>query len=68
MTQPRDLLCGAANVVLAVLKSNRLQDVDRHRKLESLLQCTITDERFEFYTKLGEKFNDWGSEANIEGG
>jgi len=43
--QPRDILCGAADEILAVLKNDRLKDRERKRDVDSLLGA-VTDERF----------------------
>ncbi|MCP9262026.1 hypothetical protein DINM_005324 [Dirofilaria immitis] len=42
--QPRDILCGAADEVLAVLKSDKIREKDRKKEVELLLGL-LTDER-----------------------
>lgn len=64
--QPRDILCGAADEILAVLKNDKLKDRDRKREIDGLLSA-VTDERFALLVNLGKKITDFGSEttANI---
>lgn len=59
--QPRDILCGAADEILAVLKNDRLKDRDRKREIDGLLG-SVTDERFALLVNLGKKITDFGSE------
>lgn len=42
--QPRDILCGAADEILAVLKNDKLKDRERKREIDSLLG-TVAEER-----------------------
>lgn len=42
--QPRDILCGAADEILAVLKNDKLKDRERKREIDTLLGA-VTDER-----------------------
>ena len=42
--QPRDVLCGAADEVLVVLKNDRMKDKEKKREVESLLGG-LADER-----------------------
>jgi hypothetical protein len=57
--QPRNILCGAADEVLAVLKNDRLKDRERHRDAEVLLGG-LTDERYALLVNLGKKITDLG--------
>lgn len=43
--QPRDILCGAADEILTVLKNSKLRDRDRKKDIDSLLG-TVTDQRY----------------------
>lgn len=63
--QPRDVLCGAADEVLAVLKNDRMKDKERKKEVESLLS-TLADERFALLVNLGKKITDWGSEEKMQ--
>lgn len=60
--QPRDILCGAADEILAVLKNDKLKDRDRKREIDGLLGA-VTDERFALLVNLGKKITDFGSET-----
>ncbi|KAL5244354.1 hypothetical protein ACI65C_011764 [Semiaphis heraclei] len=67
--QPRDILCGAADEVLAVLKNDRLKDKEKKSDTESLLG-SLADERFALLVNLGKKITDFGTDekgiANTE--
>lgn len=58
--QPRDILCGAADEILAVLKNDKLKDRERKREIDGLLG-SVTDERFALLVNLGKKITDFGS-------
>lgn len=60
--QPRDILCGAADEVLAVLKSDKMKDREKKRECDGLLGI-LADERFALLVNLGKKITDFGSEA-----
>ena len=60
--QPRDILCGAADEILAVLKNAKLKDRDRKREIDGLLGI-VADERFAILVNLGKKITDFGSES-----
>lgn len=59
--QPRDILCGAADEVLAVLKNDRMKEKDKKKDVESMLGPT-QDERFALLVNLCRKITDWGQE------
>lgn len=59
--QPRDILCGAADEVLAVLKNDRMKDKEKKKDVEGLLG-SVPDERFALLVNLGRKITDWGQE------
>lgn len=59
--QPRDILCGAADEVLAVLKNDRMKEKEKKKEVENLLGPT-QDERFALLVNLGRKITDWGQE------
>ena len=65
--QPRDILCGAADEVLAVLKNDRMRDKERKKEVETLLG-SVADERFALLTNLGKKITDWGAEEKMQTG
>lgn len=60
--QPRDILCGAADEILAVLKNDKLKDRERKREIDGLLG-NVADERFALLVNLGKKITDFGSDA-----
>ncbi|CAD7082565.1 unnamed protein product [Hermetia illucens] len=60
--QPRDILCGAADEVLAVLKNEKYKDREKKREIDSLLG-SVADERFALLVNLGKKITDFGSDA-----
>ncbi|XP_008558910.1 U5 small nuclear ribonucleoprotein 200 kDa helicase [Microplitis demolitor] len=60
--QPRDILCGAADEVLAVLKNDRLKEKEKKRETELLLGGTLPEERFALLVNLGKKITDFGNE------
>lgn len=57
--QPRDVLCGAADEVLAVLKNDKLKDKEKKRDTETLLG-QLAEERFALLVNLGKKITDYG--------
>lgn len=65
--QPRDVLCGAADEVLAVLKNDRMKDREKRREVEVLLGG-LADERYALLVNLGKKITDWGSDEKMQTG
>ncbi|CAM1307137.1 SNRNP200 (predicted), partial [Pycnogonum litorale] len=70
--QPRDILCGAADEVLAVLKGDKMKEKEKKKETELLLGG-LAEERFALLVNLGKKINDYGvdekthvSEDNID--
>uniref|UniRef100_V5HTE9 U5 small nuclear ribonucleoprotein 200 kDa helicase n=2 Tax=Ixodes ricinus TaxID=34613 RepID=V5HTE9_IXORI len=57
--QPRDILCGAADEILAVLKSERTKESERRRETEALLG-PVAEERFALLVNLCKKITDYG--------
>ncbi|XP_055955275.1 U5 small nuclear ribonucleoprotein 200 kDa helicase [Patella vulgata] len=62
--QPRDVLCGAADEVLSVLKNDRMREKEKMREFENLLG-SIPEERFALLTNLGKKITDYGQEEKM---
>ncbi|KAG5673800.1 hypothetical protein PVAND_003817 [Polypedilum vanderplanki] len=60
--QPRDILCGAADEILAVLKNDKLKDRERKKEIDGLLG-TVAEERFALLVNLGKKITDFGSDS-----
>mgnify|MGYP001552522553 CR=1 FL=1 len=67
MFQPRDVLCGAADEVLTVLKNDRLKDKERKIQVEELLG-SLQEERFAVMVNLGKKITDWGADEKMKTG
>ena len=65
LTQPRDVLCGAADEVLIVLKNDRKKDKDKKKEVESLLG-NLAEERFALLVNLGKKITDWSQEEKTQ--
>ncbi|GLV40316.1 Brr2 U5 snRNP complex subunit [Carabus blaptoides fortunei] len=63
--QPRDILCGAADEVLSVLKNERLKEREKKKETEALLG-PIADERFALLVNLGKKITDFGSDEKVQ--
>ena len=61
--QPQDVLRGAADEVLATLKTDDMKDVDRKRQIESLL-APISSEQFAQVVNLGKKITDFAEEKD----
>ncbi|VDM65738.1 unnamed protein product, partial [Strongylus vulgaris] len=59
--QPRDILCGAADEVLAVLKSDKIREKEKKKEVELLLG-TLTDERTAVLINLARKITDFSME------
>jgi pre-mRNA-splicing helicase BRR2 len=58
---PRDVICGAADEILIILKNDRLKDKERKKEIEQLLGG-LADERFSQLVNLGKKITDWSNE------
>lgn len=65
MFQPRDILCGAADEVLAVLKNDRLKEKEKKVETEELLGG-LAEERFALLVNLGKKITDFGTEEKVQ--
>ncbi|CAJ0607518.1 unnamed protein product [Cylicocyclus nassatus] len=59
--QPRDILCGAADEVLAVLKSEKIREKEKKKEVELLLG-SLTDERTAVLINLARKITDFSME------
>ncbi|KAF7288035.1 hypothetical protein GWI33_000089 [Rhynchophorus ferrugineus] len=59
--QPRDIICGAADEVLSVLKNDRLKEREKKKETEQLIG-SIAEERFALLVNLGKKITDFGSD------
>ena len=65
--QPRDIICGAADEVLSVLKNERAKDKERRKEVELLLG-PLADERYALLVNLGKKITDWGVDEKMQTG
>ncbi|TRZ02195.1 hypothetical protein DNTS_030428 [Danionella cerebrum] len=63
--QPRDILCGAADEVLAVLKNDKMRDKERRKEVEQLLGPT-DDTRYHVLVNLGKKISDYGGDKELQ--
>uniref|UniRef100_A0A8C5AB69 Small nuclear ribonucleoprotein U5 subunit 200 n=1 Tax=Gadus morhua TaxID=8049 RepID=A0A8C5AB69_GADMO len=63
--QPRDILCGAADEVLAVLKNEKMRDKERRREVEQLLG-PADDTRYHVLVNLGKKISDYGGDKELQ--
>ena len=61
--QPQDVLRGAADEILAVLKTDGVKDVERKRQIDQLLS-TMTPEQYAQLVNLGKKITDYRSGAD----
>lgn len=62
--QPRDILCGAADEVLATLKEEHLKEREKQREVNSLLG-TVGDERYALLVRLIKKITDYGVDKQL---
>ncbi len=65
LLQPRDILCGAADEVLAVLKNDKMRDKERRREVEQLLG-PADDTRYHVLVNLGKKITDYGGDKDLQ--
>uniref|UniRef100_A0A1X7VH62 U5 small nuclear ribonucleoprotein 200 kDa helicase n=1 Tax=Amphimedon queenslandica TaxID=400682 RepID=A0A1X7VH62_AMPQE len=65
--QPRDILCGAADEVLATLKEERMKEKEKHKEINSLLG-DISDEQFAQLSGLSRKIADYGADKQASAG
>ncbi|PIA32529.1 hypothetical protein AQUCO_04400019v1 [Aquilegia coerulea] len=64
--QPQDVLCGAADEILAVIKNDKLKNPDKKKEIEKLLDV-IKDPTFDTLVSIGRLITDFqdGGDANI---
>merc|ERR1739841_311004 len=65
---PRDVLAGAAEEALHVLKRDGVRDADRHAELERLLGARVPDERFAPLVARGKRVTDFDAGGAGAGG
>lgn len=61
---PQDVLCGAADETLAILKNGRLRDPERQKELNSLLG-EVSNEKFAQFVALGKLITDFATEEEL---
>ena len=59
--QPRDVLCGAADEVLASLKNDKMREKERRKECELLLG-KMPDEKYSVLVNLTKKISDFGTD------
>ncbi|CAH8510707.1 unnamed protein product [Heterobilharzia americana] len=59
--QSREILCGAADEVIATSKNTHLKDKEKRKETESLLG-PLVDERYNIIVNLCKKITDWKEE------
>ena len=67
LSQPREILCGAADEVLATLKDEHFKEKEKHREISNLLGA-ISDERYAMLGGLGRKITDYGLDKQASAG
>jgi len=63
--QPHEILCGAADEVLGVIKNDRLKDREKKTETETLLG-PLPEERFALFVNLAKKITDFGNEERTQ--
>ena len=61
LPQPRDVLCGAADEVLATLKADHLKEKEKKKEISTLLGA-LDDEQFAMLAGLGRRITDYGAD------
>ena len=64
--QPQDILRGAADEVLAILKDEKMTDPRRHVEIEKLIR-KVTPEKFNKFVTLGKSIQDFYTGEGEEG-
>jgi pre-mRNA-splicing helicase BRR2 len=63
--QPQDILLGAADEVLSILKDHTLRDPERQREIEKIIS-KISSEKFNKLVNLGKKITDFSSTGDSQ--
>lgn len=63
--QPHEILCGAADEVLAVLKNDKFKDREKKTETEALVG-PLPEERFALFVNLAKKITDFGNEERSQ--
>ena len=65
-SQPQDILMGAADEILAVLKDDDMKTKDKQHEVAALLGQRVNDEDFTRLVGLGQKISDYHDTAGAE--
>lgn len=57
--KPREIIHGAADELLRVLKSDTIKEVDKKKTTNALLGAKLSDERFAVMINLSKKLTDF---------
>jgi pre-mRNA-splicing helicase BRR2 len=60
--QPQDVLRGAADEILATLKTEGLKDFDKKKRSEDMLGATVSSEDFAQLVGIGKRITDYNAE------
>ena len=63
--QPHEILCGAADEVLAVIKNDKLKDREKKTETEALVG-PLPEERFAVFVNLAKKITDFKTEERTQ--
>lgn len=61
---PHDVLCGAADEILLVLKNDALRDPERQKEISKLLGDTISNDKYTHFVAIGKLINDFSAGAD----
>eukprot|EP00055_Hartaetosiga_balthica_P018407 m.134146 g.134146 ORF g.134146 m.134146 type:complete len:2176 (-) comp9519_c1_seq1:89-6616(-) len=65
-SQPADILMGAADEVLEILKGDELKSNEKHKELSALLGQKITDKNFNRVSGLALKITDYQDQTDMD--
>eukprot|EP00053_Salpingoeca_punica_P020082 m.207381 g.207381 ORF g.207381 m.207381 type:complete len:2142 (+) comp17788_c0_seq1:161-6586(+) len=64
-SQPTDILCGAADEILEILKDEASKTKEKHKELESLLG-KLSEDKFTQFIALAKRITDFGTDESQE--
>ncbi len=65
---PHDVLCGAADEILLVLKNDGMRDPERQKEISKLLGDTVSNEKYTHFVAIGKLITDFSVQDNDETG
>jgi pre-mRNA-splicing helicase BRR2 len=65
---PHDVLCGAADEILLVLKNDGMRDPERQKEISKMLGDTISNEKYTHFVAIGKLITDFSAEENDDTG